>query len=265
MASRREQNRLETRARVLEAAKRLFADRGVSDTTAADLAAAARISRATYFNHFGSKEELLVALWEEQTGTLDEQITAVLEGTPATAERVRLLFGQLVTSAEERPGYLEAVAFELERVSSLESIARRTTHFHGQLRRLIDAGIAAGDVRTDHDPAVLAEVLGAVYVSLLRNLRSLPGYDLRARAAEAAELLAGAVCRSAGDAQQAARPTRAGRSDRAQAAASSTLALEIGVELEGDPPRGVEDERGDPLERDAGVAHHRDGGDRTLR
>lgn len=196
MVGRREQNRLETRARVLEAAKTLFPERGVEGTTAADLAAAARISRATFFNHFGSKEELLVALYEDQVGNLETLVTEQLARPIPTEERIRLLFADLVESLDERPGYLEVVAFELERASSRETTAVRTTRFHEQLRRILDAGLELGDVRTDHDPWLMVEMIGAAYVSLLRNLWLLPDYDVHARASEAGRFLAGAVCRS---------------------------------------------------------------------
>lgn len=194
VGGRREQNRRETRTRVLDAAKRLFPERGISGTTATDLAAAARISRATFFNHFGSKEELLVALWEEQVGNLGAQITGHLAEALTTEQRIRLLFDDLVAAVDRRPGYLKVVAFELERAGNQETTAVRSAIFHEQLRRIVDAGLDQGDVRTDFEPGVLAEMVGAVYLSVLRNLRLDEAYDLHAQAPEAGRFIASAVC-----------------------------------------------------------------------
>lgn len=194
MTGRRAQSRLATRGRILEAAKSLFADRGASGTTATDLAEAAGISRATFFNYFGGKQELLVALWVEQVGKLDTQIGEYLEAPLSTRQRIELLFGQLRTALEERPGYLEVVAFELERSSSDESMAARTSLFHQLLRRIIEAGIAQGDVRSDHDVDVLAEMLLALYLGILRNMRFDPDYPLHTRVPALVEFLAEAVC-----------------------------------------------------------------------
>ncbi|MGI5157638.1 helix-turn-helix domain-containing protein [Microbispora sp. CA-102843] len=58
----RERNKRETHARILQAAKVLYAERGVTGTTADDLAEAAGVSRATFFNYFRSKDEVLTAL-----------------------------------------------------------------------------------------------------------------------------------------------------------------------------------------------------------
>ncbi|MFA1550252.1 TetR/AcrR family transcriptional regulator [Actinomadura chokoriensis] len=195
MTGRREQNRRETRTRVLDAAKRLFPEQGVAGTTAIDLASAARISRATFFNYFHSKDDLLVALWEEQVGNLGALITESLARPAPSEERILLLFTDLVRAVRERPGYLAVVTYELERADSQETTAVRNVLFHEQLRRIIDAGLRQGDVRTDFDPAMLTEMVGAVYLSVLRNLRLEEDYDLAANAPEAGRFIAGSVCR----------------------------------------------------------------------
>jgi AcrR family transcriptional regulator len=52
----------EKRARVMEAARRLFVERGYSATTTADVARHAGVSEGILFHHFGSKEGLLAAV-----------------------------------------------------------------------------------------------------------------------------------------------------------------------------------------------------------
>lgn len=52
-------------SRILAAAQRLFVQRGFGATTTADIARAAEVSEGIVFHHFGSKEELLVAVADE--------------------------------------------------------------------------------------------------------------------------------------------------------------------------------------------------------
>ncbi len=52
----------ETRAKVVEAARRLFADRGFAATTIADVAREAGVSQQTIYGSFGGKQGLVVAL-----------------------------------------------------------------------------------------------------------------------------------------------------------------------------------------------------------
>jgi len=53
-------NEEDTRQRILDAALRLFADRGYDGTTTKDLATAANIAEGTLFRHFPSKKTILV-------------------------------------------------------------------------------------------------------------------------------------------------------------------------------------------------------------
>lgn len=52
------------RRRLLDAMSHSVARKGYADTTIADLAAEARVSRRTFYEHFGTKAECLVALYE---------------------------------------------------------------------------------------------------------------------------------------------------------------------------------------------------------
>ncbi|MEU7629752.1 TetR family transcriptional regulator [Nocardia sp. NPDC049220] len=55
----RDRKRERTRRALLEAAAELFETQGYDETTVADIAAAADVGTRTFFNYFGSKEELL--------------------------------------------------------------------------------------------------------------------------------------------------------------------------------------------------------------
>jgi TetR/AcrR family transcriptional repressor of acrEF/envCD operon len=63
-ADRRERKHL-TRARLIAAAQRLFARRGVAGTSTAEIAAAACVAHGTVFVHFPTREDLILAVLEE--------------------------------------------------------------------------------------------------------------------------------------------------------------------------------------------------------
>lgn len=63
----RGRQRIRRRAEIIDAARILFARDGVDETTMASIAAAVGVSPPTVFNHFGSKDGVLIALIVEGT------------------------------------------------------------------------------------------------------------------------------------------------------------------------------------------------------
>src|SRR5262245_22297516 len=72
----------EKRARVMDVARTLFAERGYAATTTADVARRAGVSEGILYHHFGSKEGLLAAVAGEYGRGLAE---AMFEGVPDDA------------------------------------------------------------------------------------------------------------------------------------------------------------------------------------
>jgi AcrR family transcriptional regulator len=62
----------ETKQRIINAARRLFMDKGYAATSTADLAVAADVAEGSIFYHFGSKRRLLDALGKIYAGAMVE-------------------------------------------------------------------------------------------------------------------------------------------------------------------------------------------------
>lgn len=107
-----------TRAAILDAAERCLADTGVRRTTMGDVSAAAAIAKATLYNHFRTKDDLLAGLvqsrLEQLTGECTELAAAGLE--PALAHAARSLASNpaLRRVAAEEPAVLAMLAVPSE-------------------------------------------------------------------------------------------------------------------------------------------------------
>jgi AcrR family transcriptional regulator len=77
----RQQRKLDTRQRLLDAATRQFEERGYDNVTVAEIAAEAGVSVKTLFQHFRAKEDLLIA---EISEIHDEMIDAMRTRAPGT-------------------------------------------------------------------------------------------------------------------------------------------------------------------------------------
>jgi len=94
--TRRDRQKRATREALRAAALRLFAEQGFRLTTAEEIAAAAGVSRRTFFVHFSSKDEVLLGHVAEQLAML----RAELDTAPADLEPVARA-GHAVTALAE--------------------------------------------------------------------------------------------------------------------------------------------------------------------
>jgi AcrR family transcriptional regulator len=131
----------DSRGRLQEAALALYSERGFDQTTAAEIAARARVTERTFFRHFADKREVLFGGSE----LLREQIVAGVAGAPA---------GQ---------SPLEAVARGLDVAAALLGEGRRDLTAQRQ------AVIAANPELRERELAKLADYAAAVAATLRRR------------------------------------------------------------------------------------------------
>jgi AcrR family transcriptional regulator len=99
----RSARRAQTRARLLEAAAQVYARRGFAGATLDEVAAEAGFTKGAVYAHFGSKENLLLALVEEHlAGQVAEQM-ALFDRDRATWERPLAGSERWMESLQENP------------------------------------------------------------------------------------------------------------------------------------------------------------------
>jgi AcrR family transcriptional regulator len=189
-ASRRDRNKLRTRARILDAARRLFTERGVSGTTIEDLADLADVARATFFNYFPSKTAVVDTILAELDAEFYEQLGVAMARDISTGTLLRDFF------TESGQGIVDSREFQLvmiaESEKSLAGIGTDNDRYQvmiGHFKRVADRGVARGDVRSDYPSDLLAEILVGAYATVLRSWRGLPGYDLVDRLGQTATVM----------------------------------------------------------------------------
>jgi AcrR family transcriptional regulator len=90
------------RERILRTARELFSDPGINATGIAEIVERSRVSRRTLYQHFGSKDELVVAYLRELSADPEAAPQRVLERIDLTA-RARLLEMFAVLADGPRP------------------------------------------------------------------------------------------------------------------------------------------------------------------
>src|ERR1700758_2631090 len=79
-----------TQQRILDAATEVFATRGFSAATMADVVAGSGASIGSIYHHFGGKNELFLAIFEQMADAVDGRIEGAMElaGEDADPRRV---------------------------------------------------------------------------------------------------------------------------------------------------------------------------------
>ncbi len=99
----RSARKAQTRARLLEAAALLYARRGFAGATLDEIASEAGFTKGALYAHFGSKENLLVALVEEYLAGLVAEQIELFDRNRATWERPLAGSERWMDRLQERP------------------------------------------------------------------------------------------------------------------------------------------------------------------
>ena len=176
----------------MEAATRLFAERGYRDTSVQAIAEAAGISRGSIFWHFGSKDGLLSAVAEEafrrwETETL---VGDVGEARGLEAMRRALQSHKRFLRDDEDVLRLFFVLM-FEALGPRPELAGRFAALHEGLRERGREWLSGGDLRPDVDPATVAGLItGALGGIAYQHLLEPGGLDLDRAYADLEHVLA---------------------------------------------------------------------------
>jgi TetR/AcrR family transcriptional regulator, transcriptional repressor for nem operon len=114
-----------TREQIVEAADRLFYQRGYEHTSFADIAGVVRISRGNFYYHFKTKDEILDAVIEARvTGTRNMLQQWELKGT-TPADRIRSFIRMLIANRADIKRYGCPVGTLCSELSKLEHPSRK--------------------------------------------------------------------------------------------------------------------------------------------
>lgn len=157
-----ERSKVKTRKdRILDAALRIFAEKGFQEATISEISREAQVSEATIYEYFGTKEDLLFAIPEKITKTTFEESEQALEYIDGAEKKIRAALFSYVRLYQSNPDYSALVLLQLMsnkrfRQTSAHEAIRRSAH------RLLDSireGIADGTFRPDADAYLIRSIL----------------------------------------------------------------------------------------------------------
>ena len=167
-----------TRNRILAAARRVFASRGVTRTTLERVAADAGLTRGAIYWHFANKTALFDAMREQVSVPLVDRTDFALLGARAADPLAAVeqflchLLDSVATDGDTRQTF-RIMMLKCEYVDELEpELARQTAHWHeleSKLKKVYARARRAGTLRAQLTPA-MAALDTCVFVSGLMRL-----------------------------------------------------------------------------------------------
>jgi len=109
----REYQKRRRRERIFRAAMELFRHRGFQETTAAEIAKAAHVSRGTFFNYYPYKEAVLLDYGSQLLSGLREEVRRLLAQGEEPVEVLRHLFRLLAEGTVREKDLLLPMFYEL--------------------------------------------------------------------------------------------------------------------------------------------------------
>ena len=149
-----------TRERIINSAKKLFAEQGYQKTTIVDISRRAGLSEAALYEYFQGKEALLLMipdLWiSELVRDLDEQ----LFGVKGAVNKLRKYLWWYMRRVEQSPLDAKIVYLFLKTNANFldTEVYSNVKNFYGYLLDIFEEGRKTGEMRADLNPRAARDI-----------------------------------------------------------------------------------------------------------
>jgi AcrR family transcriptional regulator len=192
--TRRQRRVLEVRQRIVDAARALFEQHGFEATKVSAICERADVADKTFFNHFGTKSDVLRAIAADALDELLGQIEQARKAPGGTRERLRAFFEQVAARTLDAGPMHRELLTELIHLAHESGTERdQARRLHHAFRALVRDGRAARDVSAAHSLEIQTDVVLGAFYALMFNWANLDGYALRRQALAAARFLGDAL------------------------------------------------------------------------
>ena len=149
-----------TRARIINSAKKLFSEQGYQKTTVVDISKQAGLSEAALYEYFQGKEDLLLTipdLWvSELLRDLDEQ----LFGIQGSVNKLRKYLWWYLRRVEQAPLDAKIVYLFLKTNANFLSteVYANVKKFYSYIVEIFEEGRKSGEMKPDLDPRIARDI-----------------------------------------------------------------------------------------------------------
>lgn len=179
-----------TKKRIDRTALKLFAEKGVRETTIRDIATAAGIAEGTLYRHYASKDELAWDLFVENFTALGRELGKIQEHEENTRTKLLAIIRHFCAAYDKDSTMINYLF--ITRHGYMQRLTARMPNPYLVFRRVIRDGMARGDI-PKQDPDVAASMVLGIILQVI-DTRIL-GRRIRQRISDLADTITAACLR----------------------------------------------------------------------
>jgi AcrR family transcriptional regulator len=151
------------RERIISAAATLFGDKGYHNTTTAEIAESAGVAAGTIYIYFSSKEELLVAVFEEFLGVHMDRLREGIARETGPEAKLRRLLRLGLELMEQNPDSARIFLSQLRQSTSMiKMVVKRSSRAYKDIiESVLEEGIREGFCRQMNVRSTASMLFGA--------------------------------------------------------------------------------------------------------
>jgi len=180
------------RRRILNAAVKVFAEKGFYNSKVAEIARRAGVADGTIYLYFKNKDEILIHIFEEEMEKITAHMRDVLAAESDAIAQLRCFVNTHLSFVRKNPKLAQVFQLELRQSNKFikEYTGSKLREYLNLAGQIIESGQAQGVIRADLTASLVKRALFgaldeiATHWVLLKNGR----YDLEQSAAEIAEI-----------------------------------------------------------------------------
>jgi AcrR family transcriptional regulator len=166
----RDEKKALTREKLLDAATRVFARRGFAAASLDEVAEEAGLTKGAVYSQFGSKDDLVIALFEERLDTQTRRIATDVDASLDIAEQAEAA-GRMLEKVEDeaRDLFLLQNEFYLHAIRNPDfhpAHRERTKRLRAEIVQMVEEGVANANVPLTLPVDQVATVMNALALGL---------------------------------------------------------------------------------------------------
>jgi TetR/AcrR family fatty acid metabolism transcriptional regulator len=185
------------RERIIAAAAKLFGNKGYHDTTTAEIAESAGVAAGTIYIYFSSKEELLVAVFEEFLGRHMERLREGVEREKTSRDKLTRLLVLGLELMQNNPDSARIFLSQMRQSTKMITtvVKRSSRAYKDIIEDVLKEGTQTGLCRAGIDvPAAASMLFGAFQSTVLDWVADGCSYTLTDVSGELTKFILIGVC-----------------------------------------------------------------------